>query len=401
MPTPTRAAAHRAAPAATATPSRRTALGQLGAGLLGGISLSALAEPTGKEDTLVIGQSAPLSGVLADTGREMVLGGRIWFEHVNSQGGIQGRKLKHVVIDDGYEIDRTVANTRELLGKHNAIALFGYAGTGNIQRLLADKVLAEAGAVMVGPYTGGEPLRSPYNPHIFHIRASYADEAAAMVRVLTGVGMRRIGVMYQDDPFGQSGLKGVTDALAAQGLEVAVAAGYPKNTDQVDAAVQAIAARQPQAVIMISVNKPSAAFLTKYRAHSKSAQLLNISVVNSKAIAHIVGPEDTRGFAIAQVVPDPMSNALAVAREYRAILAKYGQGAEPSPTSFEEFLAAKTLTEGLKRAKALTRAGLMAGLESLERFDLGGFWIHFGAGNRVGSRFVEMATVTRDGRLMR
>jgi len=101
--------------------------------------------------TIVIGQSAPLSGVLAETGKDMVLGGRIYFEHINSQGGINGRKIEHVVIDDGYDVERTVSNTKELLDKDGAIALFGYAGTGNIQRLLADKVLARAGVAMVGP----------------------------------------------------------------------------------------------------------------------------------------------------------------------------------------------------------------------------------------------------------
>jgi branched-chain amino acid transport system substrate-binding protein len=392
-------------PHSVTTPVRRALLRQLGV-LAGSLSLGLPgamppAYAAGKEDELVIGQSAPLSGVLADTGREMVLGGQIYFDHLNSQGGVQGRKLRHLVLDDGYEVERTLTNTRELLDQHNAIALFGYAGTGNIQRLLADKVLANAGAVMVGPYTGGEPLRTPYNPNIFHIRAGYADEAATMIKLLTGVGIRRIAVFYQDDAFGQAGLQGVVDALATHGLELAASASYPKNTDQVDTAVQAIAARQPQAVILISVNKSSAAFVQKYRSISKSTQLFNISVVTPKAIAHIVGADDTRGFAIAQVVPDPFSNALPAAREYRSLLAQYGKGAEPSTTSFEEFLAAKTLVEGLKRAKTLSRAGLMAGLESIDRLDLGGYIIGFGPGNRRGSRFVEMATVGRDGRLMR
>ena len=371
---------------------------------LGALGLAAAAAPlawAGKDDEIVIGQSVPLSGVLADTGREMMMGGAVYFEHVNSQGGIQGRKIRHVVLDDGYEVERTVANTRELLEKYNALALFGYAGTGNIQRLLSDRVLADANVAMVGPYTGGEPLRSPYNPYIFHIRAGYGDEAAAMVKMLTSVGITRIGVMYQDDAFGQSGLQGVVAALQAHKLELLVSASYPKNTDQVDAAVQIIAAKQPQAVILISVNKSSAAFVLKYRALSKSAQILNISVVTPQAITGIAGLTDTRGVAIAQVVPDPLSNALPVAREYRTVLATHGRGMRPSSTSFEEYLAAKTLVEGIRRAKSLNRLSVMAALESIDRLDLGGFTVGFGPGNRVGSRFVEIATVGRDGKLVR
>ena len=351
-------------------------------------------------ETIVIGQSAPLSGVLAETGKDMVLGGRIYFEHINSKGGINGRKIAHVVIDDGYDVERTVSNTKQLLDKDGAVALFGYAGTGNIQRLLADKVLANAGVAMVGPYTGGESLRTPYNPYIFHIRAGYADETAAMVKMLSAVAINRLGVMYQDDPFGKAGLQGVIDALKPLGLEPTVSASYPKNTDHVQTAVQSIAAKQPQAVILISVNKSSAAFLSKYRVLSPSAQIFNVSVVNPKVIASIAGNVDIRGFSIAQVVPDPMSNALPAAREYRALLARYGNGAEPSYTSFEEFLAAKTLVEGLKRAKAPTRAALIAALQSLEKLDLGGYIVSFGPNNRRGSKLVEMVTISKDGKVI-
>lgn len=349
---------------------------------------------------IVVGQSAPLSGVLADTGKEMVLGGRIYFDYINSKGGINGHKIQHVVLDDGYEVDRTLSNTRELLDKHGAVALFGYAGTGNVQRLLEDKVLADAGVAMVGPYTGGESLRTPFNRHIFHIRAGYAEETATMVKMLTGSGINRIGVMYQDDAFGKAGLQGVIDALKPLGLEPTVSASYPKNTDDVQAAAKTIAAKQPQAVILISVNKSSAAFLKTYRRLSPSGLLFNVSVVNPKAIASIAGSVDTRGFSIAQVVPDPLSNALPAAREYRTLLARFGNGAEPSYTSFEEFLAAKTLVEGLQRAKAPTRAALITALESCERLDLGGYVVSFGANNRRGSKWVELVTIRQDGKVV-
>jgi len=349
---------------------------------------------------LVIGQSAPLTGVLAETGKDMVLGARIYFEQVNSHGGVNGRKIQHVVLDDGYDVGRTFDNTRDLLDKHGALALFGYAGTGNIQRLLDEKVLATAGVALVGPYTGGESLRSPYNPYIFHVRAGYKDETATMVQMLTSVGMRQIAVMYQDDAFGKAGLQGVVDALEPLGLKPSVTASYPKNTDNVDEAVQAIAAKKPQAVILISVNKSSAAFLSKYRRLSQSAQIFNVSVVNPKVIAAIIGGADIRGFSIARVVPDPLSNALPAAREYRELLARYGDGAEPSTTSFEEFLAAKTLVEGLKRAKNPTRASVVSALESLEKLDLGGYTVSFGPNNRRGSKLVTLVSIGKDGKVV-
>jgi ABC-type branched-subunit amino acid transport system substrate-binding protein len=366
---------------------------------LSGAAIGAQAQAQG--GAIVIGQSAPLTGVLADTGKDMVLGGQIVFDEVNAQGGIGGRKIHHVVLDDGYEVERTLRNTRDLLDKHNAVALFGYAGTGNIQRLLTDHVLLDAGVAMVGPYTGGEPLRTPYNPNIFHVRAGYGDEVAVMVKMLTGVGLNRIGVMHQDDAFGQAGLQGVVDAMTAVNLRPAVVASYPKNTANVDEAAQTIFGKNPQAVIMISVNKSTAAFISKYRALSVSTLLLNVSVVNSVVIAKSVGEQGMRGFSIAQVVPDPQSNALKVARDYRATLKRFGGGADPSATSFEEYIAARTLVEGLHRSRAVDRAAVMAGLESLTKLDLGGYTVSFGPGNRRGSRYVDILAVGEGGKILR
>lgn len=121
---------------------------------------------------IVVGQVAPLSGVLASTGAQMVTGGRIYFEHVNAQGGIHGRRIRHLVVDDGYKVDETVRLTRELLAQPELLALFGFAGTANVGKLLTDGVLEQGGAALVAPYTGGENLRTPFNPWIFHLRAA-------------------------------------------------------------------------------------------------------------------------------------------------------------------------------------------------------------------------------------
>src|SRR6188508_2649919 len=195
---------------------------------------------------ITIAQVAPLSGVLATTGNQMVLGGRLYFEHIDSKGGVNGQKIKVLVADDAYKVDETVRLTREMLAKPEVVALFGFAGTANIGKLLTDKVLEEGGAALVAPYTGAEALRSPFNPWIFHVRSSYADEAEHMVQQLTTLGMKRIAVMYQDDGFGKAGLAGVETALAKRKLDLAAKAGYERNTDKVEGAVKAIKAANPQ-----------------------------------------------------------------------------------------------------------------------------------------------------------
>lgn len=358
--------------------------------------------PATAADDLVIGQVAPLSGVLADTGKDMVLGAKVYFDYVNDNGGVHGRKIRHVVKDDGYKVEETVRLTREVIGKDDALALIGFAGTGNVGELLKQRVLEEANIALVAPYTGGENLRNPFNPYIFHIRAGYADEAEGIVEQLMLLNMKRIGVMYQDDPFGKAGLAGVEAALKRRGLEVAVTGAYEKNTDNVGEAVKAIAEANPQAVVMISVNRSTAAFAAQIRKVSTVAQLVNISVVNPKEIVRLIGAEDARGLGIAQVMPYPYSATAPIVREYQRAMKKYAPGTELSYTSFEEFVGAKVLVEGLRRAGPNpTREKVIRALETLSPFDAGGFNVNFSAKNRVGSRFVEVTVIGRDGRLLR
>jgi branched-chain amino acid transport system substrate-binding protein len=360
-----------------------------------------VANAQGSSNELVIGQVAPLSGVLADTGKDMVLGVKVYFDYVNANGGVHGRKIKHIVKDDGYKIEDTVRMTREVIENDNPLALIGFAGTGNVGELLNQKVLEKANIALVAPYTGGEVLRTPFNPYIFHIRAGYADEAEGIVDQLMLLNMKRIGVMYQDDPFGKAGLAGVEAALKKRGLEVAVLGPYEKNTDDVEAAVKAIAKANPQAVVMISVNRSTAAFAKKIRKVSTVAQLVNISVVNPKEIVRLIG-SDARGLGIAQVMPYPYSATTAIVKEYQQAMKKFAPKDELSYTSFEEFVGAKVLVEGLRRAGPNpTREKVIRALETLSPFDTGGFNVDFSPRNRVGSRFVEVTVIGKDGRLLR
>ncbi|MBI2728917.1 MAG: ABC transporter substrate-binding protein [Polaromonas sp.] len=351
---------------------------------------------------LVIGQVAPLSGVLASTGAQMVVGGKIYFDHINDQGGIHGAMIRQVVVDDAYKVDETSRLTREMLARPEVVALFGFAGTANVTKLLDDGILDVGGAALVAPYTGGEALRTPFNPWIFHVRAGYADEAEHMVQQLTTLGMNRIAVMYQDDGFGKAGLLGVTNALAKRNLKLAVAAGYERNTDKVDDAVKKIKASDAQAIIMVSVNKSTAAFMKQYRENGGGAQLYNISVVDPAELVKLAGLKNAHGLGISQVVPYPFMANLPVVREYQALLKKYAPKEQVNYTSFEEFVGAKVLVEALRRAGPNpTRAKVVKALESMGSFDTGGITVGFSPSNRVGSRYVEVTVIGSTGKLLK
>ncbi|CAG1015331.1 Leu/Ile/Val-binding protein [Burkholderiaceae bacterium] len=351
---------------------------------------------------IVVGQIAPLSGVLATTGAQMVLGGKIAFDAVNDQGGVHGAKIRTIVLDDGYKVDETVKLTRQMVAKPEVVALFGFAGTSNIGKLLEERVMADAGIALVAPYSGGESLRSPFNPWIFHVRAGYAAEAEHMVKQLNTLGIDRVALLYQDDGFGRSGQAGVEAALARRGQKVVASATYDRVTGNVDAAVQEILAAKAQAVIMIAVNKPAAAFVKKYREAGGGGQLFNISVVDPAELVKLGGLNNVRGLGISQVVPYPYQGGLPVVREFHETLKKYAPDQAVNYTNFEEFVGAKVLIEGLRRAGPQpTRAKVLAALESIRNHDLGGITISYGPKERVGSRYVEVTVIGSEGKLLK
>lgn len=179
----------------------------MGAAALGGFNL---AQAQG-EGRIVLGQSAPFTGPSAQLGIQFNLGAKLFFDRLNAQGGVGRRTVEIRTMDDGYEPDRCAENTRKLIAD-DVFALFGYIGTPT--SLAALPIFTQAKAPFFGPFTGAEALRQPFNRLIFHVRASYYDETAHIVRQLTNLGLKKIAVFYQNDAYGKAGLDGVTKALA-------------------------------------------------------------------------------------------------------------------------------------------------------------------------------------------
>lgn len=368
---------------------------------LAAVLLPAQAAP-GRED-LVIGQVAPLTGTIAGTGNEYVAGAAAYFAHVNDSGGIYGRKIRVVLKDDSYKPEQTLALTRQLLAEDKPLALFGFVGTGNVLALNKNRVLEDAGIALLAPYTGAQDLREPMNPQIFHIRASYTDETARMVEHLHSIGLRRFAVMYQDDPFGKSGLAGAEAALQKLGMQAVAKGAYDRTKpEDIDAAVAAIAPATPDAIIMVAVNRASAAFIKKMRTQGSKARLFSISVVNFKELLKNAGEDNARGIGISQVMPYPYSTLAPVAREFQSLMAKYQPDKVVSYASMESFIAAKILVEAIRRSGAdPTRPKITSQLEKMNNYDAGGFKVSFSPENRVGSKFVEVTVIGRDGKLLR
>ncbi|HEX5803680.1 MAG TPA: ABC transporter substrate-binding protein [Azospira sp.] len=360
------------------------------------LAAAVAAQPGG---TIRLGQSLPLSGPLTELGTEYRDGALAYFKWINGKGGVHGRRIELVTLDDGYVVERSVDNARKLLDEQEVFAFFGMFGSANYAALMP--LINERGVPSMAPYTGADSLRAQPSPTTFWLRASYGDEAEKIVDQLTTLGINRIAVFYQDDAFGKAGLAGVEGALAKRGVKVLATGVYDKTKNDVAEAVKAIGTADPQAVVMISTYKPTAAFVKQMRASGRMPQFFALSVVGLKALHAELGAA-AAGIAISQVVPFPDSATAPVVREMYQLPAALLPAAGITYTTLEGFIAAKVAVEALRRAGAQpTREKLLAALDTLREYDTGGFTVNYAPGNRLGSRFAEVTIVSKSGKLMR
>jgi len=353
-------------------------------------------------DTIVLGQSAALTGQTAALGKQMSVGARLYFDHINQQGGIYGRKVELQTLDDFNEPDTAAANTRKLIEERRVFALFGCVGTDNCQAALAPA--NQAKVPFFAPYTGAQSLRDPASRYVFHVRAGDNEETAAIIRQIQTTGLRRVAVVYNEDAYGKAGLEGLERALKAvpdSGVQVVARETVVRNTVEIGDAMQGALKAKPDAVVMISAYRTAGAFVKEALRRGYSGQFYNVSFVGTQALAKELGPRGS-GVIISQVMPHPGNATLPVVREYLRLLQAAGKPDDFDYVSIEGFVAAKAFTEGLRRAgKDLTREKLVTALEGMRNVDLGGYILQFTPENHVGSKFVEMTIINSRGQVIR
>ena len=365
--------------------------------LAGAASFTGLSSVRAQSSKIILGQSAAFTGPAAQLGIQFHQGAKIWFDQVNARGGVDGRSIEIKMMDDGYEPDRCAENTRKLIDQ-DVFALFGYIGTPT--SLAALPLTLKEQVPFIAPFTGAMALREPFHRNVFHLRASYNDETALIVKQLTNLGLKKIAVFYQNDAYGKAGLDGATLALNALKLKPVAQATVERNSVDVAAAVKTLMAAGPDAVIQVSAYKSCAAFIREARKAGFGGTFFNVSFVGTQALSDELGKE-AAGVVVSQVVPSPYSSTRAITREFAEAVKKAGGGANANFSSLEGYLAARVVTEGLNRAggKGATREGLVRGIEALGSHSLGGFNVQFSANNHVGSSFVELSMLTGDGRV--
>lgn len=345
-------------------------------------------------DKWIIGQSAPLTGGNAKFGQDIRNGANAWFAYVNSKGGVQGRSIELLSIDDKNDRKQAGVNAGELLENRDVLALYGFASA-----TLSLDALPQAekkGVAFFAPFSGANPVRTN-SPVLFTVRASYGEEMEKMLNFWTSLGLTRVSVIHYDDEVGKQNLDVVTQHLKKSNL-APQAMPLKRNAQITKADVQKLLAQNPQFLLNTALSGAAAQIQKELVGMGRIIPTSSLSFVGADQFIAAAGATSA-GVSIAQVVPSPTAQIPAV-RECAQALEAAGIKTSMNTTHLEACFGAKVLTEGLRRArKPVTRQSLLEALANLGSYDLGGYKITFANGVQHGSKFVELAMVTRDGKL--
>ena len=349
------------------------------------------------EDRILFGQSAAFSGPAAELGTHMRLGITAAFAEANRDGGVHGRRLELVTLDDAYEPEMAVVNTQGLIEEHRVFALIGAVGTPTSRS--AAPVAAAAGIPYVAPFTGAAFLRDSRFGNVVNLRASYDQETEEMVeRLIRDLGIDRISVMYQDDSFGRAGYRGVRAALERRNMAPVSTGVYSRNTTAVKTGLMDIRKTDPGAVILVGAYQPVAAFIKWARHTGFNPVFVTISFVGSNALVNELG-QSGAGVIVTQVVPFPTGAAPPVVAKYARALAAHDAYAAPGFVSFEGYLAGRLAIAALRRCgEEVTRSAFLDVLRGAEPIDLDGFELRYGENDNQGSDVVFLTMIDAGGR---
>ncbi|MBS0436648.1 MAG: ABC transporter substrate-binding protein [Proteobacteria bacterium] len=354
------------------------------------------AEPGVGDAEVVFGHTGILNGPLGGQIKIMLAGAELAFAESRAQGGVHGRRVRIVSLDDELKPERAVANYEKLLGAEGVFGFFGCVGSATTAA--AAPLLQKAGAPWVAGYAVADSARDKLKGTGFFVRATSGREAQSLVQHLTTVGVTKIAVAMLDNPGGKEAAALVEAALSAQKLQATASVFLKGDGSNVKDAADALAKSAPQAVIMYLGGALPGELMKAGWAQGFSPMYYGMSIVAGEVTAKVAG-EKARGLAISQVMPYPWSESDPTTREYRRLAeaAKVPVGYY----SFEGYLNALVLLEALRRSgRELTRGRLFGTLRQL-KMRSAGMDLDYTLNGLTGSRFVELVQVTHDGRFVR
>ncbi|MFZ6653993.1 ABC transporter substrate-binding protein [Undibacterium sp. TJN19] len=351
-------------------------------------------------DDIVLGQSAPLTGSFSELGKAYRDGALLYFEKINRQGGVNGRAIKLMTFDDVYVPKQAEENTRKLITQYHVLALFGHMFTNTVKVSLP--IATAAQVPYVAPYAGNDELYATVNPYLFMTRASFSAELDTLIKQFSVMGLKRVALIRYDSSSGAALEKELAGKVQVLKLTPLVSTVISLQSSDFSKNISVLAQARPDAVVLGVSGKDAVQFIQQFNkaALVKPIQYFARSLIAGHQLVAELG-EESRGLVLSQVVPSPFNGKTQIAREYQATLNTTTTPAlktTPSHISLEGFIAAKVMTEALKRTgNKLTRPALLAALESMHDWNVGDFPLSFSAGKHNGSGFVTVTVIGSGG----
>lgn len=378
---------------------RRTVLVQgIGAALGVGTAFRASAAESGVTDKeILLGQSTALSGPLLEVARPFNEAANGYFDFVNKQGGINGRRIKLLTKDDGYVAAKTAGNVKDLIENDKVLAIFGVLGV--LNTVAALPVATAAKTPFLFPMNGDAAIRRAPNRYYFTVTASFEDEIDKLVGHVATIGAKNVSVAHLKNPFGVAIKQAAERALTSRGLKMRSSVEFDLQGDKTKAAAELLATK-PDAVILGAVGTNAADFIRAFKDGGSAALLLAFSGVGTDIVFKQLG-EKSNGLVVSQIVPFPTTAAIPLVREYQSVGKSRGSS-DFTHLGLWGHVSARMMVESLKKTgRDLTRERLMDAIESIKNMDLGNYVVEFGPDKHHGSRFVDITLLGRNGKLVK
>jgi branched-chain amino acid transport system substrate-binding protein len=342
---------------------------------------------------IAIGQSVVLAGLGSSLARPYQEGAKLYFDRVNAAGGVNGRKLDVVTLDDNGRTVTTVANTKKLL-EQGVLCLFGYYGSPQVTA--AYPLIRDSDVLLFAPMSAADEFRGPAYPNIYTLRPGYSDEAAAITKHAETLGARKLAIIHAGDPESLEALASAERTTVKLGARL-VAKAAATSSGNVANAVDSSLAASPESVLVIGDANGAASIVRDLRAKGFRGPIYGFSNTGESLLAEELGPEGA-GVVLVRVVPKTDNPTAIVARELQADAAAAKAG-KPNVYMLEGYIAARVLVEALRRIPGdPTRAKLKRALEGLHDVNVGSFRVDYSK-SRVGSKLVELALIDSQGRV--
>ncbi|MCF8056606.1 MAG: ABC transporter substrate-binding protein [Desulfocapsa sp.] len=346
-----------------------------------------------KPSFLLLGQSCVLSGPSKDLGLEMRAGLQAAIAEINDAGGIKGQTVHLRSKDDGYEPDRAIKNTLELIRDDQVFLLIGEVGTPTSKAVLP--IIKKHKIPFFAPFTGAELLRTPFNPYVINIRASYYQEMESLASYLTEtLHLKRIACFYQNDSYGSAGLEGIKRALEKRDLRLVSSGSYERNTVAVMGGLEEIYKAAPEAVVLVGTYAACAEFIKLSKAKKQGTEIYcSISFVGTESLKDALGHYG-ENVIVSQVVPFPWDDQIPLVQNYKLAMGKYQRNFSLGFISLEGYIAGKLFASIAEAVPGdLTREKFIQTMQQVGRFDLGGVVLQFGENEHQGMDTIQLTTI--------